>query len=165
LPLNIVLVEPEIPQNTGNIARTCAATGSILHLVRPLGFSVEDKYLKRAGLDYWNWVDVKYYDSFDELQSRYQDAEFFYSSTKALNAYTDVKYRDNCFLVFGKETAGLPEELLKKNKDRCIRIPMKDCIRSLNLSNSVAIIVYEALRQQNFNGLVSSGKLTKYSWE
>jgi len=99
------------------------------------------------------------------LQSRYQDAEFFYSSTKALNAYTDVKYRDNCFLVFGKETAGLPEELLKKNKDRCIRIPMKDCIRSLNLSNSVAIIVYEALRQQNFNGLVSSGKLTKYSWE
>lgn len=165
MPLNIVLVEPEIPQNTGNIARTCAATGSILHLVRPLGFSVEDKYLKRAGLDYWNWVDIRYYDSFDELKNQYKDADFFYSTTKALNAYTDVSYSDNCFLVFGKETAGLPEELLKENKERCIRIPMKECIRSLNLSNSVAIIVYEALRQQNFKGLTGSGKLTKYSWE
>lgn len=165
MPLNIVLVEPEIPQNTGNIARTCAATGSNLHLVKPLGFSVEDRYLKRAGLDYWNRVNIKYYESFSELKDRYSGADFYYSSTKALKAYTDISYTDNCFVVFGKETAGLPEELLKENREWCIRIPMKENIRSLNLSNSVAIVTYEALRQQDFNGLVSMGKLTKYNWE
>lgn len=165
MPLNIVLIEPEIPQNTGNIARTCAATGSTLHLVGPLGFSIEDKYLKRAGLDYWNWVNVKYYDRFHELKDQHGEADFFYSSTKALKSYTDISYPNNCFLVFGKETAGLPEELLKDNREWCIRIPMRDNIRSLNLSNSVAIVVYEALRQQGFDGLTDRGELTKYSWE
>jgi len=165
LPLNIVLVEPEIPQNTGNIARTCAAVGANLHLVRPLGFSVEDKYLKRAGLDYWNWVNIQYYDSFYELKSKYSGSAFYYSTTKAVKSYADMCYPEDCFLVFGKETAGLPEELLKDNKDWCIRIPMREGIRSLNLSNSVAIIVYEVLRQHGFNGLVDKGKLTRYEWE
>ena len=165
MPLNIVLVEPEIPQNTGNIARTCAAVGANLHLVRPLGFSVEDKYLKRAGLDYWDWVNIQYYDSFDEVKSKYSNSVFYYSTTKALKSYAEVSYPEDCFLVFGKETAGLPEELLKENKGFCIRIPMKEGIRSLNLSNSVAIIVYEALRQHGFKGLVDKGKLTRYEWE
>lgn len=157
--LNIVLVEPEIPQNTGNIARTCAATGAALHLVRPLGFSVEDKYLKRAGLDYWNDVNISYYDSFDELCSMFPKAEFYFATTKAPKSYCDVTYPDNCFIVFGKETAGLPESLLKKHLDRCVRIPMRDTIRSLNLANSVAVFVYEVLRQQSFNGLKTWGKL------
>jgi len=164
MPLNIVLVEPEIPQNTGNIARTCAVTGANLHLVKPLGFSVDDKHLKRSGLDYWNDVNIKYYENFDELKNTYPDGIFYYATTKAVNTYTDVKYTDDCFLVFGKETAGLPEELLKKNKEYCIRIPMRDTMRSLNLANSVAIILYEALRQNNFEGLLKAGKLTKYEW-
>lgn len=164
MPLNIVLVEPEIPQNTGNIARTCAVTGANLHLVKPLGFSVDDKHLKRSGLDYWNDVNIKYYENFDELKNTYPDGIFYYATTKAVNTYTDVKYTDDCFLVFGKETAGLPEELLKKNKEYCIRIPMRDSMRSLNLANSVAIILYEALRQNNFEGLLKAGKLTKYEW-
>lgn len=163
--LNIVLVEPEIPQNTGNIARTCAATGTALHLVKPLGFSVDDRYLKRAGLDYWSNVNVQYHESFSELKSKYPDSIFYYASTKAVNTYTDVNYPEDCFLVFGKETAGLPEELLKDNKDWCIRIPMLSEIRSLNLSNSVAIVVYEALRQQNFKGFVEKGSLTRFEWE
>ncbi len=163
--LNIVLVEPEIPQNTGNIARTCAATGTALHLVKPLGFSVDDRYLKRAGLDYWSNVNVQYHESFSELKSKYPDGVFYYASTKAVNTYTDVNYPEDCFLVFGKETAGLPEELLKDNKDWCIRIPMLSEIRSLNLSNSVAIVVYEALRQQNFKGFVEKGSLTRFEWE
>jgi len=158
------LVEPEIPQNTGNIARTCAATGTKLHLVRPLGFSVEDKYLKRAGLDYWESVDISYYDSFDELYRKYSDKDFYFATTKAVNAYTDVSYKDDCFLVFGKETAGLPEELLLRNKEHCIRIPMRETIRSLNLSNSVSIVLYEALRQNSFKGLSEEGSLTKYTW-
>ncbi len=162
--LNVVLVEPEIPQNTGNIARTCAAVGARLHLVKPLGFSVEDRYLKRAGLDYWNSVDIQYYNSFEELQEKFSSSVFYYASTKAINVYTDVKYPDGCFLVFGKETSGLPEELLWANKDRCIRIPMRSGIRSLNLSNSVAIVVYEALRQNGFAGLEKSGRLTRYDW-
>jgi len=159
LPLNVVLVEPEIPQNTGNIARTCAAVGANLHLVKPLGFSVEDRYLKRAGLDYWDFVNVQYYDSFNELRQKYASSAFYYASTKAAKKYTDIQYPEDCFLVFGKETAGLPEELLRQNIEWCIRIPMRPKLRSLNLSNSVAIIVYEALRQHGFKHLETIGKL------
>ncbi|HOM01637.1 MAG TPA: tRNA (uridine(34)/cytosine(34)/5-carboxymethylaminomethyluridine(34)-2'-O)-methyltransferase TrmL [Acetivibrio sp.] len=164
MAINVVLVEPEIPQNTGNIARTCAATGANLHLVKPLGFSVDDRYLKRAGLDYWDKVNIKYYDSFSELREKYKDHTFYFSTTKAQNLYTDVKYTEDCFIVFGKETAGLPEELLVENREWCIRIPMKSDIRSLNLSNSVAVVVFEALRQNNFAGLAPCGKLTRYTW-
>ena len=153
MSLNIVLVEPEIPQNTGNIARTCAATGSRLHLVKPLGFSVDDKHLKRAGLDYWGLVNIYYYDSFAELKSRYSDGLFFYSTTKAKKKYTEVIYKENCFIVFGKETAGLPKLLLEENKEFCIRVPMINDARSLNLANSVAIVAYEALRQIGFPGM------------
>lgn len=162
--LNVVLVEPEIPQNTGNIARTCAATGVNLHLVRPLGFEIDDKHLKRAGLDYWNDVNIQYYDSFQELRDKYANSKFYYATTKALNTYADVKYTDDCFIVFGKETAGLPEKLLFENKKWCIRIPMRNNIRSLNLANSVAIVVYEALRQNGFDGLKEEGSLTQYDW-
>lgn len=154
LPLNIVLVEPEIPQNTGNIARTCAVTGSKLHLVKPLGFSIEDKYLKRAGLDYWDMVEVKLYPDLNEFFKTYKTGKFYYSTTKGIIKYTDIKYEKDCFILFGKETAGLPKWLLGQNKDRCIKIPMMDDARSLNLSNSVAIVIYEALRQLNFSGLV-----------
>ena len=164
MPLNIVLVEPEIPQNTGNIVRTCAATGVNLHMVRPLGFSVEDKYLKRAGLDYWKDASITYYDSFDELKRLYPDQVFYYATTKAAQAYSEIRYPKDCFLVFGKETAGLPEELLKVNKETCIRIPMREKIRSLNLANSVAIVTFEVLRQQGFPGLSGEGTLTKYTW-
>lgn len=155
MSLNIVLVEPEIPQNTGNIIRTCAATNSKLHLVKPLGFSMDDKYLKRSGLDYLDLVEIKYYDSFDELKQKNPHAKFFYGTTKAKQTHSDVTYEDNCFLVFGKETKGLPEDLLKENLDSCIRIPMLniDRARSLNLSNSVAIVVYEALRQLDYPGM------------
>ncbi len=165
MPIHIVLVEPEIPQNTGNIARTCAATGAGLHLVKPLGFSVDDRYLKRAGLDYWDSVNVQYYDSFEELREKYVDKNFYYATTKAVNTYTDISYPEDCFVVFGKETAGLPEELLRENKEWCIRIPMRESIRSLNLSNSAAIVLYEALRQRDFAGLKGEGKLTRYEWE
>jgi tRNA (cytidine/uridine-2'-O-)-methyltransferase len=151
--LNVVLVEPEIPQNTGNIVRTCAATGAKLHLVKPLGFSTEDKYLKRAGLDYWHLVKIYYYDSIAELMNRYSDGNFYFSTTKAGKWYTEFKYEKDSFLFFGKETAGLPVDLLKSNWDRCVRIPMVSEARSLNLSNAVAIILYEALRQQKFEGL------------
>lgn len=161
MSLNVVLVEPEIPQNTGNIARTCAAIGADLHLVRPLGFSVEDKYLKRAGLDYWNEVNIQYYDSFEEVREKYNDSAFYFASTKAAKTYAEVNYPDNCFFVFGKETKGLPEPLLNENKEYCIRIPMNDEIRSLNLSNSVAVIVYEALRQGGFEGMKKLGKLSE----
>ncbi len=151
MALNIVLVEPEIPQNTGNIARTCALTNTILHLVKPLGFSVEDKYLKRAGLDYWNLVEIHYYDNFTELISKYPTGNFYYATTKGKKHYTDVDYTDETFLVFGKETRGLSDEILDKNWDRTIKIPMKQGIkRSLNLANSVNIILFEALRQLNF---------------
>lgn len=159
---NIVLVEPEIPQNTGNIVRTCAATHTRLHLVRPLGFEVTDKYLKRAGLDYWNMCDISYYDSFEQLREQYSQSEFWFLSTKGQKVYSDVKFNDGCFLVFGKETRGLPEELLHNNYDNCIRIPMYKELRSLNLSNSVAIVLYEALRQSGFPELKTLGHLTKY---
>jgi len=159
LPVNIVLVEPEIPQNTGNIARTCAATGANLHLIKPLGFSVEDRYLKRAGLDYWDNVNIRYYDSFEDLRKIYTGGMFYYASTKAEKNYAQVSYAQESFLVFGKETAGLPEKLLKENYNSCIRIPMKENIRSLNLANSVAVVLYEALRQHEFRGLETRGKL------
>ncbi len=153
MSLNIVLVEPEIPQNTGNIARTCAATGCTLHLVKPLGFSVDDKHLKRAGLDYWSLVDINYYDSFDALKSKYPDGLYYYSTTKGTKKHTEAKYEKDCFLVFGKETAGLPKPLLEENREFCIRVPMINDARSLNLANSVAIVVYEALRQIGFPGM------------
>jgi tRNA (cytidine/uridine-2'-O-)-methyltransferase len=150
--LNVVLVEPEIPQNTGNIIRTCAATATTLHLVRPLGFSLEDKYLKRSGLDYWDIANIKYYDSFEEVVQKNPNGKFFFSTTKVNQAHSDVEFVDNSFIVFGKETKGLPEDLIKANLDTCIRIPMIDVekARSLNLSNSVAIVVFEALRQLGY---------------
>jgi len=147
---HIVLVEPEIPQNTGNIARTCAVTGAKLHLVRPLGFSVEDKQLKRAGLDYWHELDITYHDSFEELEAAYPEARFFLLSTHATKNYAEVEYRDGDFLVFGKETAGLGQKLLSRRSEDAVRIPMREGLRSLNLSNSVALVVYEALRQIGF---------------
>lgn len=162
---NIVLVEPEIPQNTGNIARTCAATGCRLHLVRPLGFEVSDRYLKRAGLDYWQFVDVKYWDSFDELQKFYPQGRFYYFTTKARTCYADVSYADGDFLVFGKETKGLPEKLLKAHPESCVRIPMMGELRSLNLSNSVAIAVYEGLRQSGFESMNKAGELHELKWD
>ncbi len=155
--LNIVLVEPEIPQNTGNIARTCAVTDSKLHLVRPLGFSTSDKYLKRAGLDYWDKLDISYYDGLDDFFSRNINARFFYATTKAVQSYDKPEYKIDDYFLFGKETAGLPEKLLKENLDKCIRIPMKKSLRSLNLANSVSIILYEALRQNNFVNLNKNG--------
>ena len=161
---NIVLVEPEIPQNAGNIARTCAATGTALHMIRPLGFEVSDKYLKRAGLDYWNLVDISYYDSFEELQARFPNSRFFFFTTKARRRHSDIAYQDGDFLVFGKETKGLPEELLMKNEPTCVRIPMDGRARSLNLSNSAAIAVYEALRQTDFKGLLEEGELHDHNW-
>lgn len=151
--MHIVLVEPEIPANTGNISRTCAVTGSSLHLVKPLGFSVDDKHLKRAGLDYWSYLDIHYHDSFADLRNKYPEARFFFATTKANKAYTDFNFQQSDFLVFGKETAGLPKDLLKANWEHCMRIPMGNQLRSLNLSNSVAIILYEALRQQGFADL------------
>lgn len=161
---NIVLVEPEIPQNTGNIVRTCAATGAKLHLVRPLGFEVTDKYLKRAGLDYWKDAEIRYYDSFDEVVAQSGGATFYFFTTKALHPYIDAKFRDGDYLVFGKETKGLPEELLLKNRDACLRIPMIGETRSLNLSNSVAIALFEALRQTDFDGFNFKGELHTLKW-
>lgn len=149
--MNIVLVEPEIPQNTGNIARSCALTNTTLHLVKPLGFSVEDKYLKRAGLDYWYLVEIHYYESFDELIGKYPNKNFYYASTKGEKFYTSIKFTEEDFIVFGKETKGLPEDILNGNLENIIKIPMReDLKRSLNLANSVNIILFEALRQLDF---------------
>jgi tRNA (cytidine/uridine-2'-O-)-methyltransferase len=158
---NVVLVEPEIPQNTGNIARTCAATGCVLHLVGPLGFSLDDRYLKRAGLDYWSLVDVRYYENYREFEEKNPSASMYFLTTKAKKCYADVAYESGCYLVFGKETAGLPQELLNAHREKCVRIPMVDDARSLNLSNSVAIVVYEALRQNGFRGLKIQGPSKK----
>lgn len=152
MSLNIVLYQPEIPQNTGNIARTCAATGAKLHIIKPMGFVIDDKKLKRAGLDYWYLLDITYYDSLEQFIEQNQ-GNFYMVTTKGANTYTEAKYKDGDYLIFGKETAGLPEELLKNHSDSCIRIPMIDEARSLNLSNSVAIVLYEALRQTDFFGL------------
>ncbi len=158
--MHIVLYQPEIPQNTGNIARTCAATGSTLHLIKPLGFSLADKYLKRAGLDYWHMMEYHVHESFEELLKQYPDARMHFLSTKAPKGYTEVEYGENDFLVFGCETRGLPESLLSRVYDRCVRIPMVPGARSLNLSNSVAIVLYEALRQREFQGMQAEGELT-----
>ena len=162
--INIVMVEPEIPQNTGNVARTCAATGARLHIVKPMGFNIDDKRLKRAGLDYWHYLDITYYDGLEDFFSK-NDGAFFYFTTKGRKAHSEVSYPDNCYLLFGKETKGLPEELLIKNPERCVRIPMQGEIRSLNLSNSVAIAVYEALRQWDYPKLSNFGQLHNYKWE
>ncbi len=164
--LNIVLVEPQIPQNTGNVARTCAATGARLHLVEPMGFRVDDAKLKRAGLDYWHLLDITYYESLDDFFEKNKDGKFFYFSTKAQKIYSEVEYPDKSYLVFGKETAGLPEDLLHANPENCVRLPMinNSAARSLNLSNTVAIGVYEVLRQWNFPELLLEGKLTKFDW-
>lgn len=156
MTLNIVLVEPEIPQNTGNIARTCAATGTSLHLVKPLGFSIDDKHVKRAGLDYWSLLDLHIYENLDEFFQKNDVNKFYFATTKGHKSYTDFNFEEGAFLIFGKETAGLPKEILSKYKERTMRIPMvnDERARSLNLSNSVAIIVYEALRQLKFLELV-----------
>lgn len=158
-PLNIVLLEPEIPQNTGNIARTCAATGAALHLIKPMGFTVTDAKLKRAGLDYWDKLDITYYENIDDFYTRTAGGEYFYFSTKAPRCYTEIAYPNPCYLIFGKESAGIPEEILKRNLERCVRIPMRESLRSLNLSNSAAIAVYEVLRQRNFADLEEQGFL------
>lgn len=164
--LNIVLVEPQIPQNTGNVARTCAATGARLHLVEPMGFKVDNAKLKRAGLDYWHLLDITYYENLEDFFEKNKNGHFFYFSTKATKIYSDAEYPDNSYLVFGKETAGLPEELLFANPEKCVRLPMIDnsAARSLNLSNTVAIGVYEVLRQWGFPELKTRGELTKFDW-
>ena len=161
MSFNIVLVEPEIPQNTGNIARTCAATGARLHLVKPMGFEIDDKKLKRAGLDYWHMLDITYYDSLADFLETHKDKsdKFYFFSTKSKKVYSDEQYPDECFLFFGREDAGLPEPLLLANKEKCVRMPMISEARSLNLSNSVAIGVYEVLRQWNFPKLQNFGTL------
>lgn len=163
--LNIVLVEPQIPQNTGNIARTCAATGASLHLVKPMGFTVDDKKLKRAGLDYWYLLDITYYESLQDFFDKNKDGKFFYFTTKGRHIYSDVSFPENSYIVFGREDAGLPEELLKDNPDTCLRMPMIGDARSLNLSNTVAIATYEVLRQWGFPELLCQGQLTRYDWE
>ncbi len=152
--INIVLHEPEIPQNTGNIARTCAATGAALHIIKPMGFAIDDAKLKRAGLDYWYLLEIYYYESLEDFFDKHGDCEFFCFSTKAPRAHTAVAYPDNAYLFFGKETKGLPEDFLKAHYDRCVRIPMREGLRSLNLSNSAAIAVYEVLRQHDYEGLM-----------
>ena len=162
--LNIVLVEPQIPQNTGNIARTCAATGARLHLVEPMGFRVDDKKLKRAGLDYWHLLDITYYEDLDDFFEKNRGGSFFYFTTKGRHVHSDMTYPDNCYLVFGREDAGLPEELLKENEKSCVRLPMRSEARSLNLSNTVAVGVFEVLRQWGYPELKQQGQLTKYSW-
>ncbi len=163
--LNLVLVEPQIPQNTGNIARTCAATGARLHLVEPMGFRVDDKKLKRAGLDYWYLLDITYYDSWDDFLMRNPNADCFFFSTKARRRHSDVQYPDNCFLVFGREDAGLPEWLLLQHPDRCVRLPMREEARSLNLSNTAAVGAYEVLRQWDYPALQWQGQLHRARWE
>ena len=162
--LNIVLIEPEIPQNTGNISRTCTATGARLHLVKPFGFEINDKHLKRAGLDYWQYLDITYYENQAEFFEKNKGKQFFFFTTKALYRHSDVEYPDGAYLVFGKETKGLPEELLLENRDSCVRIPMIDEARSLNLSNAVAIATYEALRQWDYPSLLEVGELHNHKW-
>lgn len=165
MTINIALIEPEIPQNTGNIARTCAAIGARLHLVKPLGFEIDDRKLKRAGLDYWNELDITYYESLSDFLEKTKGSAMFFFTTKAPKSYCDVKYPDDSFIVFGKETAGLPETLLKANPEKCVRIPMREHLRSLNLSNSAAIAAYEILRQHNFEGLTEKGEPVSFKWE
>jgi tRNA (cytidine/uridine-2'-O-)-methyltransferase len=157
---NIVLVEPEIPQNTGNVARTCACTGAALHLVKPMMFKIDDAHLKRAGLDYWSKLDVTVHESLQDFMEYAKGKPMLFASSKGAKCYTDAEYPDGCFILFGKETKGLPEALLEERYNDCIRIPMRDTLRCLNLSNSVAVVIYEALRQTGFEGLNSEGSLT-----
>ena len=163
--LNIVLYEPEIPANTGNIGRTCVATDTRLHLIEPLGFSLDEKQLKRAGMDYWKDLDVTTYVNWQDFLDRNPEAKLYYATTKARHVYSDVAYEPDCYIVFGKESAGIPEEILKDNPDTCVRIPMVGETRSLNLSNSVAIVLYEALRQNEFSQMKLYGELHRLSWD
>ena len=162
--LNIVLHEPEMPANTGNIGRTCVAAGARLHLIEPLGFSINDKMVKRAGLDYWDKLDVTVYDDFNDFCERNPGAKIYMATTKAHKTYTEVSYEPDCYIMFGKESAGIPEEILVDHEDTCVRIPMIGDIRSLNLSNSVAIVLYEALRQNNFDHINQEGHLHRLEW-
>ena len=162
--LNIVLHEPEIPANTGNIGRTCVAAGARLHLIEPLGFSINDKMVKRAGLDYWDKLDVTVYDDFNDFCERNPGAKIYMATTKAHKTYTEVSYEPDCYIMFGKESAGIPEEILVDHEDTCVRIPMIGDIRSLNLSNSVAIVLYEALKQNNFDHMNQEGHLHRLEW-
>ncbi|MCI8307429.1 MAG: tRNA (cytidine(34)-2'-O)-methyltransferase [Lachnospiraceae bacterium] len=163
--MNIVLLEPEIPQNTGNIGRTCVATGTKLHLIEPLGFRLDEKYVKRAGMDYWPLLEKETYISYRDFKEKHADSTVYMATTKAGKMYTEVAYDDDCFIMFGKESAGIPEEILVENPDKCIRIPMIGDTRSLNLSNSVAVILYEALRQNGFCGMCTEGRLHRLSWK
>ena len=164
MALNIVLFEPEIPANTGNIGRTCVATGTRLHLIEPLGFRLNEKSIKRAGMDYWEHLDVTRYINFEDFLEKNPGAKIYMATTKGQHVYTEVNYEPDCYIMFGKESAGIPEEILVKNPENCIRIPMLSEIRSLNLSNSVAVVLYEALRQNNFEHMKLEGQLTKYEW-
>ncbi len=163
--LNVVLLEPEIPQNTGNIGRTCCATGTRLHLIEPLGFRLGEKELKRAGMDYWNRLDVTVYANYEDFLAKNPGAKIYMASTKAPRVYTEVAYEPDCYIMFGKESAGIPEEILVQHPDTTVRIPMNEDIRSLNLSNSVAIMVYEALRQHDFAHMQRTGQLRNFDWE
>ena len=163
--LNIVLLEPEIPANTGNIGRTCVATGTRLHLIEPLGFSLSEKALKRAGMDYWKDLDVTTYRDYGKVLEKNPGAKIYMATTKARKVYTEVSYEDDCYIMFGKESAGIPEEILVENQENCVRIPMIGDIRSLNLGNSVAIVLYEALRQNGFAGMNLEGNLHRLSWD
>lgn len=162
--LNIVLMQPQIPQNTGNIARTCAATGAKLHLVKPMGFTVDDKKLKRAGLDYWHLLDITYYDNNEDFFEKNKDGKFFYLTTKGQHIFSETSFPENCYIVFGREDAGIDEAILHENPGTSLRIPMRSPARSLNLSNSVAIVTYEILRQWGYPDLLCEGQLTKFSW-
>lgn len=162
--LNVVLYEPEMPANTGNIGRTCVAAGIRLHLIEPMGFRINDRMLKRAGLDYWDKLDVTIYDDYRDFMAKNPDAKIYMATTKSRQKYTDVRYEEDAYIMFGKESAGIPEELLLGNRERCVRIPMLRDERSLNLSNSVAIVVYEALRQQDFPMLEREGQLHDHEW-
>ncbi len=163
--MNIVLLEPEIPANTGNIGRSCVATGSVLHLIRPLGFSLDEKHLRRAGLDYWKDLDVRVYDNFPDFMERNPSGNKYFLTTKGRRCYSDAPFQEGDYLIFGKESAGIPEEILIEHPESCLRIPMIADNRSLNLSNSVAIVLYEALRQQRFIGLEQVGQLHRLSWK
>lgn len=163
--MNIVLFEPEMPANTGNIGRTCVATGTKLHLIEPLGFKLNEKAVKRAGLDYWDKLDVTVYSDFQDFMYKNPGAKIYMATTKAETVYSDVSYEPDCFIMFGKESGGIPEEILLENQDTCVRIPMWGDIRSLNLSNSVAVVLYEALRQNGFEQMTLKGRLTKFEWK
>lgn len=163
--MHIILHQPEIPANTGNIGRTCTATGTSLHLIEPLGFRLDEKSIKRAGMDYWQHLDVTRYINFEDFRKRHPDAKIWFATTKARQVYTEVQYGPEDFIMFGKESAGIPEEILVDHEETCIRIPMLPQIRSLNLSNSVAVVLYEALRQQGFRDMQKAGELHRLEWK